>query len=66
MPNNTNYSKENTATQSTIQSNNINFKVTRRPQVVLIEFPERQHTLQRHKIVPGERPYSDATNPQTA
>ena len=66
MPNNTNYSKENTATQSTIQSNNVNFKETRRPQVVLIEFPERQHTFQRHKIVPSERPYSDATNPQTA
>ena len=66
MPNNTTYSKEDNTTQSTIQSNNINFKETRRPQVVVSEVPERQHTFQRHRIVPGERPYSDATTPQSA
>ena len=44
MPNNTNYSKEDNKTQSKIQSNNINVKERRRPQVVVNEFPERQHT----------------------
>ena len=56
--------KKINTTQSEIQSNNINFKEIRRPQVVANEFPERQYTFQRHKIVPGERPDSEATNPR--
>ena len=64
MPNNANYSKEDNKTQSKIQSNNINVEETRRPQVVVNEFPERQRTFQRGKIVPGERPYSESTNPR--
>ena len=64
MPNNTDYSKKENTTQSKIQSNNINFKETRRPQIVINEVPERQHTFQSHKILPGERTYSEATNPR--
>ena len=64
MPNNANYSKDDNKTQSKIQSNNINVEETRRPQVVVNEFPERQRTFQRRKIVPGERPYSESTNPR--
>ena len=45
MPNNTKYSKEDNTTRSRIQSNNINFKETCRPQVVVNEFSERQHTF---------------------
>ena len=63
MVNNTNYSKEENTTQSKIHSININFKETRRPQVGVNEF-SGQHTFQRQKIVPGERPYSEATNPR--
>ena len=46
MPNNTNCWKEDNTTQSKNQSHNINFKETRRPQVLVNEFPERQHTFQ--------------------
>ena len=59
---NTNHSKEDYITQCKIQSNNINSQETRRPQVVVNEFLERQHTFQRQKIVPSEWPYSEATN----
>ena len=40
MSNNTNYSKEENTTQRKIQLNNINFKETRRTQVVVNEFLE--------------------------
>ena len=63
MVNNTNYSKEENTTQSKIHSININFKETRRPQVGVNEF-SGQHTFQRQKMVPGGRPYSEATNPR--
>ena len=64
IPNNTNYSKEDNITQNKIRSNNINFKEKGRPQVVVNEFPERQHIFQRRKIVPIERLYSQAKNPR--
>ena len=60
--NKTNNSKEVNTTQSKIQSNNINIKETRRPQVAVNEFPERQHIFKRHKIFLGEWLYSEATN----
>ena len=56
MPNNTNYSKEDNTTHNKIKPNNINFQEKRRPQVAVNEFPEWQHTFQRRKTVPGERP----------
>ena len=51
---NTNHSKEDYITQCKIQSNNINSQETRRPQVVVNQFLEQQHTFQRQKIVPSE------------
>ena len=51
---NKNYSKEQNAIWRKITANNINFKETRRPQVVVSEFPEQQCTFERHKIVPCE------------
>ena len=46
MPDNTNYSKEqNTIRSKIIIADNINFKETRRPQVVVNEFPQLQHTF---------------------
>ena len=36
--------------------------LTCRPQVVVNEFPERQHIFKRHKIFLGEWLYSEATN----
>ena len=47
MPNNTNYSKEDNTIHSKIQSNTINFKETRRSQIAVNEFPERQHAFQK-------------------
>ena len=63
MSNNTDYSKEDNTTPSKTQSNNVNFKEKRRPQVVVNESPEWQHTFQRQKIVPGELIYSETGNP---
>ena len=50
-PNNTNYSKEENTIQNKIQ-------------LKTIRISERQHHFQRHKIVPGEQPYGEATNPR--
>ena len=58
MPDNTNYSKEQNTTRSKIIADNINFKETSKPQIVVNEFPERQHTF------PGEQFYSEAKNPK--
>ena len=35
-----------------------------RPKVVVNEFLERQHTFQRRKIVSGQGPYNESTNPR--
>ena len=47
MPDNTNYSKEQNTVWSKIRADNTNFKETRRLQVFVNKFPERQHTFQR-------------------
>ena len=48
--------KKNTYWRITIL-NNSNLKETHRPQFVVKEFPERQHTFQRHKNVTDEITY---------
>ena len=53
MPDNTNYSKEQNAIRSKTIADNVNFKETHRPQVVVNEFPERQHTFLSIKLSPA-------------
>ena len=63
MPDMTYKPSERNVIQRRIKSNSINCKEICKPQVLMDEFPKRQHAFQRSEVVPSKQSHNKTVNP---